>query len=271
MAAMLGIVTADNLLLLVVFWELTSIASFLLIGFWDERADARAGAYQSLIVTALGGLALLAGVLVLGLAARTFELGTLRDARGRAAAGCPSTSIALAPDPARRVHEVGAGPVPLLAAERDGGTHAGERLPAFGDDGEGRRLPPRPAVPDLRRRCRSGRSSCPVAGGITMLVGGWAALRHTDLKRLLAYSTVSQLGLLTLLYGLGTDAAAVAATVHVLSHATFKAALFMIAGIVDHETEHARHRASSAAWPGTCRAPPRSRACAAARWPDCRR
>src|SRR4030095_12155544 len=76
----------------------------------------------------------------------------------------------------------------------------------------------------------------PVAGGITILVGGWAALRHTDLKRLLAYSTVSQLGFPTLLYGVRTDAAAAAATVHVLSHATFKAGLFMIAGIVDHET-----------------------------------
>ena len=233
MAAMLGVVTADNLLLLVVFWELTSVASFLLIGFWDERADARAGAYQSLIVTGLGGLALLAGVLVLGTASGTFELGPMR-AQPAAFRGIPAAPIALAlillgaftKSAQAPFHfwlpSAMAAPTPVSAYLHSAtmvkaGVFLLARLfPIFG------------AMPLWQH-------VVPVVGGVTMLVGGWAALRHTDLKRLLAYSTVSQLGFLTLLLGLGTPDAAVAATVHVLSHATFKAALFMTAGIVDHE------------------------------------
>lgn len=234
MAAMLGIVTADNLLLLVVFWELTSVASFLLIGFWDERADARAGAYQSLIVTGLGGLALLAGVLVLGLAAGTFELGPLREHPAEFRA-MPVASVALAlillgaftKSAQAPFHfwlpSAMAAPTPVSAY-----LHSATMVKA-GVFLLGRLFPIFAPMPLWQ-------TVVPVVGGITLLVGGWAALRHTDLKRLLAYSTVSQLGFITLLYGIGTDGAAVAATVSVLSHATFKAALFMIAGIVDHET-----------------------------------
>jgi multicomponent K+:H+ antiporter subunit A len=234
MAAMLGVVTADNLLLLVVFWELTSVASFLLIGYWDEREDARAGAYQSLIVTGLGGLALLAGVIVLGLAAGTFELAPLREHPAEFRS-LPAAQIALAlvllgaftKSAQAPFHfwlpSAMAAPTPVSAylhsatMVKAGIFLLGRLFPIFGS------LPLWQAV-------------VPVVGGVTMLVGGWAALRNTDLKRLLAYSTVSQLGMLTLLYGLGSDTAAIAATVYVPSHATFKAALFMIAGIVDHET-----------------------------------
>ncbi len=234
MAAMLGIVMADNLLLLVIFWELTSIASFLLIGFWDERADARDGAYQSLIVTGLGGLALLAGVLVLGLAAGTFELAALRE-HPSDVHRLPAAPLALAlillgaftKSAQAPFHfwlpSAMAAPTPVSAylhsatMVKAGVFLLGRLFPIFG-------------------AMALWQTVVPVVGGVTMLVGGWAALRHTDLKRLLAYSTVSQLGFLTLLYGLGTAEAAVAATVHVLSHATFKAPLFMIAGIVDHET-----------------------------------
>ncbi len=234
MAAMLGIVLADNLLLLVVFWELTSVASFLLIGFWDERDDARAGATQALIVTGLGGLALLAGALVLGIAAGTFELEPLR-ARAAETGGLPAAPVALvlillgaftksAQAPFHFwLPSAMAAPTPVSAYLHSAtmvkaGVFLLARLfPVFG------------AMPLWQ-------TVVPVVGGVTMLVGGWAALRHTDVKRLLAYSTVSQLGFLTLLYGLGTAEAAIAATVHVLSHATFKAALFMIAGIVEHET-----------------------------------
>ena len=234
MAAMLGVVLADSLLLLVVFWELTSVASFLLIGFWDERADARAGAYQALIVTGIGGLALLAGVLVLGLAFGTFELGPMRD-RAAEVAGLPAAPIALAllllgaftKSAQVPFHfwlpSAMAAPTPVSAylhsatMVKAGIFLLGRLFPIFGSTA-------------------LWQTAVPLVGGATMLVGGWAALRHTDLKRLLAYSTVSQLGFMTLLYGLGTDAAAIAATVLVLSHATFKAPLFMIAGIVDHET-----------------------------------
>ncbi|MCW5889170.1 MAG: DUF4040 domain-containing protein [bacterium] len=233
MAAMLGVVLADNLLLLVVFWELTSIASFLLIGFWDERADARAGAWQSLMVTGMGGLALLAGVLVLGAAAGTFELGPLRD-RAVQVRGLPAAPIALA------LMLVGActksaqvpfhfwlpsamaAPTPVSAYLHSATmVKAGVFLLA--------RLWPIFAPLALWQH------ALPVIGGATMLAGGWIALRHTDLKRILAYSTVSQLGFIALLYGLGTPEAAVAATLHVLCHAAFKAPLFLVAGIVDHE------------------------------------
>ncbi len=233
MAAMLGIVTADNLLLLVVFWELTSIASFLLIGFWDRDAAARAGAWQALMVTGMGGLALLAGVLVLGAAAGTFELAALR-AYADQVRGLPAAQIALAlillgaftKSAQVPFHfwlpSAMAAPTPVSAYLHSATmVKAGIFLLA--------RLSPIFAETALWQVAVTG------AGATTMLVGGWAALRHTDLKRLLAYSTVSQLGVITMLYGLGTEAASVAATFHVLNHATFKAALFMIAGIVDHE------------------------------------
>jgi len=233
MAAMLGIVTAGNLLLLVVFWELTSIASFLLIGFWDRDPAARAGAYQSLIVTGVGGLALLAGVLVLGGAAGTFELAALA---GRAAEvrALPEAPVALglillgAFTKSAQVPfhfwlpSAMAAPTPVSAYLHSATmVKAGIFLLA--------RLWPIFAATELWFYAVTG------CGAATMLVGGWTALRHTDLKRILAYSTVSQLGLITMLYGLGTEAAAIAATFHILNHAAFKAALFMSAGIVDHE------------------------------------
>ncbi|HEV7733018.1 MAG TPA: hydrogen gas-evolving membrane-bound hydrogenase subunit E [Candidatus Binatia bacterium] len=233
MAAMLGIVTSDNLLLLVVFWELTSVASFLLIGFWDRDAAARAGAWQALMVTGMGGLALLAGVLVLGAAAGTFELSALR-AHADQVRSLPAAHLALAlillgaftKSAQVPFHfwlpSAMAAPTPVSAYLHSATmVKAGIFLLA--------RLSPIFADTLLWHTAVIG------VGATTMLVGGWAALRHTDLKRLLAYSTVSQLGLITMLYGLGTEAASVAATFHVLNHATFKAALFMIAGIVDHE------------------------------------
>jgi multicomponent K+:H+ antiporter subunit A len=234
MAAMVGVVTAGNLLLLVVFWELTSIASFLLIGFWDHEAGARSGAYQSLIVTGIGGLALLAGALVLGGATGTFEIADL-TARAAEVRALPVASIALAlillgaftKSAQVPFHfwlpSAMAAPTPVSAYLHSATmVKAGIFLLA--------RLWPIFAPTALWYYLVTG------FGAATMLVGGWAALRHTDLKRLLAYSTVSQLGLITMLYGIGTRAAAVAATFHIMNHAAFKASLFMTAGIVDHET-----------------------------------
>jgi multicomponent K+:H+ antiporter subunit A len=233
MAAMLGIVTADNLLLLVVFWELTSLASFLLIGFWDRDAGARAGAYQALIVTGVGGLGLLAGVLVLGGAAGTFALGELL-ARAPEVRALPAAPVALglillgAFTKSAQVPfhfwlpSAMAAPTPVSAYLHSATmVKAGIFLLA--------RLSPIFAETELWRVSVTG------FGAATMLVAGWGALRHTDLKRLLAYSTVSQLGLVTMLLGIGTRTAVVAATFHILNHAAFKAALFMTAGIVDHE------------------------------------
>lgn len=233
MAAMLGIVTAGNLLLLVVFWELTSISSFLLIGFWDRDPAARSGAYQSLIVTGIGGLALLAGVLVLGSAAGTFDI-TALAARGAEIRALPAMPIALglilvgAFTKSAQVPfhfwlpSAMAAPTPVSAYLHSATmVKAGIFLLA--------RLWPIFAATELWFYAVTG------FGAATMLVGGWGALRHTDLKRLLAYSTISQLGLITMLYGIGTREAAIAATFHILNHASFKAALFMSAGIIDHE------------------------------------
>jgi len=233
MAAMLGVVTADNLLLLVVFWELTSLASFLLIGFRDHDAAARAGAYQSLIVTGLGGLALLAGILILGAAAGTYELTELLR-RGDAVRGLPSVSVALglilfgAFTKSAQVPfhfwlpSAMAAPTPVSAYLHSATmVKAGIFLVA--------RLAPLFAVTDLWFYAVT------AVGAATMLVGGWGALRQSDLKALLAYSTISQLGLIMLLLGYGSPIATIAATFYVLNHAIFKAPLFMAAGIVDHE------------------------------------
>jgi multicomponent K+:H+ antiporter subunit A len=233
MAAMLGVVTAGNLLLLVIFWELTSLASFLLIGFRDQEAAARSGAYQSLIVTGLGGLSLLAGVLVLGQAAGTYELQEML-ANAETLRNLPAAPIALvlmlfgAFTKSAQVPfhfwlpSAMAAPTPVSAYLHSATmVKAGLFLVA--------RLSPIFAPTDLWFYSITG------VGTLTMLAGGWGALRQTDLKALLAYSTISQLGLIMLLYGCNTELASLAATFHILNHATFKAPLFMAAGIVDHE------------------------------------
>ena len=145
---MLGLVQADHLLVLYTCWELTSITSFLLIGNRHTESRARAAALHALLVTGAGGLVLLGGVVLLGREAGTYR--HQRDPRR------PATEQRRAdgrdvPDAGRRVHEVGAVPVPRVVAGRDGGADAGERLPALGDDGEGGRDPRGPVRADVRR------------------------------------------------------------------------------------------------------------------------
>jgi multicomponent K+:H+ antiporter subunit A len=234
MASMVGIVTAANLLLLVVFWELTSISSFLLIGFWDQQSAARKGAYQSLIVTGAGGLAMLAGIIVIGLQAGTFELTELlrRAAEVRALPGASAALVLILAGAFTKSAQAPfhfwlpsamAAPTPVSAYLHSATmVKAGIFLLA--------RLSPIFAAMPLWTAAVTG------FGAATLLVGGWGALRQTDLKALLAYSTVSQLGMIVMLLGFGTETAAIAATLHILNHAAFKAPLFMAAGIIDHET-----------------------------------
>ena len=148
--SMLGLVLADDLLLLYVFWELTTVFSFLLIGGSGTRLAARRAASQALILTTAGGLAMLVGLIMIGESSGSYLLsevvadpgsGPFLVARHRAGAG-------------RGDHQVGDGALPLLAARRDGGADAGQRLPARRGDGEGRHLPGRAARPGLRRRPR---------------------------------------------------------------------------------------------------------------------
>ncbi len=234
MGSMLGVVTADNLLLLLVFWELTSISSFLLIGFWRGAADARQGARLALLVTGAGGLALLAGILIIGDIVGSFALGAVLAA-GDAIRADPRYPLVLGlvllgaftksaqfPFHFWLPHAMAA-PTPVSAY-----LHSATMVKA------GIFLLMRlwPALAGTEEWFWA----VSMTGLVTMLFAAYVALFKHDLKGLLAYSTVSQLGLITLLLGLGTPLAEIAAVFHVINHAAFKASLFMAAGIIDHET-----------------------------------
>ncbi|MET8005644.1 Na+/H+ antiporter subunit A [Nonomuraea glycinis] len=226
--AMLGLVTADDLLLLYVFWELTTVASYLLIGYDPQSRASRRGGLQALIVTTLGGLAMLAGFVALGEAAGTYRISEIV---ARPPAGGLVVPLALVLTGALAKSAIFpfsswlpaamAAPTPVsaylhAAAMVKAGVYLLARLgPAFGD-------------------LTAWRAPAVLLGAVTMALGGWRALRETDLKRLLAYGTVSQLGFLTILFGAGTEAAALAGVAMLPAHALFKAALFLVVGIVDH-------------------------------------
>jgi multicomponent K+:H+ antiporter subunit A len=246
MAAMLGVALSDNVLLLVVFWELTSISSFLLIGYWSHRPEARAGARQALAVTGGGGLAMLGGMVMLGQIAGTYELsGMLGQVEAIQASplfvpalilillGCLTKSAQFPfhfwlPDAM-------AAPTPVSAYLHSATmVKAGVFLLM--------RMYPVLSGTGWFEAIVSG------AGLITVLFAAFVAIFKHDLKGLLAYSTISHLGLIVFLIGLGSPLAAVAAVFHVLNHATFKASLFMIAGIVDHETHSRDMRQLGGLW-----------------------
>lgn len=234
MGSMLGMVVAGNLILLAVFWELTSVSSFLLIGFWNHRSDARDGARMALAITGAGGLALLGGVILLGRITGSYELDVVL-ASGPQILAHPLYPVALVlvllavftksaqfPFQFWLPHAMAA-PTPVSAYLHSATmVKAGVFLLA--------RLHPALAGSDLFFYLVSG------IGAVTLLVGAWHAIFQHDVKGLLAYSTISHLGLITLLFGLSTPMAVVAGLFHIINHATFKASLFMAAGIIDHET-----------------------------------
>ncbi|QFY08757.1 Na+/H+ antiporter subunit A [Nonomuraea phyllanthi] len=225
--SMLGLVTADNLLLLYVFWELTTVFSYLLIGYDPESRLSRQAAMKALMVTTFGGLAMLAGFVLLGQAAGTYRISEIVAHPPRAGLAAVVLILAGALTKSAVVPfstwlpAAMAAPTPVsaylhAAAMVKAGVYLLARLgPALGDQVPWREL----AVP---------------LGVVTMLLAGWRALRETDLKRLLAYGTVAQLGLLTVLFGSGNGGAALAGAGMLLGHALFKAALFLVVGIVDH-------------------------------------
>jgi multicomponent Na+:H+ antiporter subunit A len=233
MGAMLGVVLSDNILTLFVFWELTGFTSYLLIGFEHERAAARAAAMQALIVTGAGGLALLAaGVLLVDVSGIT----------NLSAMAAERASIVASP-----FYAAIAGLVLLAAFTKSAQVPFHFWLPNAMEA-------PTPVSAYLHSATmvKAGvyliarmtpivgsttvwTTAVTVAGAATMVVGAYRAVQETDLKRILAYSTLSALGVLTMLLGVGTREAIVAALVYLVAHAGYKGALFLVAGAIDHE------------------------------------
>lgn len=233
MGAMLGVVLSDSFLMLFVYWELTSITSFLLIGFDHQREASRRAALQALVVTGGGGLALLAGLIFIWNISGTTQLSLLvhggdilRESPFYLAAlmlvlGGAFTKSAQFPFHFWLPNAMEA-PTPVSAYLHSAtmvkaGVYLLMRLnPVLGDTAAWEIL-------------------LPFFGGLTMLIGALLAIRQTDLKLMLAYTTLSSLGLLVLLTGFGSDYAIEAAVLYLVAHSLFKGALFMVAGIIDHE------------------------------------
>lgn len=230
---MYGLVTADNLLLLYVFWELTSVLSFLLVGYYGERASSRRAAGQALMVTTLGGLAMLVGIILLGTTSGIWDLSTLIGSGPPVASTATSAAVvliltgALSKSAIAPMHfwlpSAMAAPTPVSAYLHSAAmVKAGIYLVA--------RL-----SPELNQ-IGSWHLVVIPSGLLTMLMAGWMALRQVDLKLILAYGTVSQLGFIIAVVGIGSPGALLAGLALTVSHALFKATLFMIVGAIDRTT-----------------------------------
>ncbi|THD08152.1 monovalent cation/H+ antiporter subunit A [Rhodanobacter lindaniclasticus] len=233
MGSMLGIVMSGNVIQLVFFWELTSLFSFLLIGYWHNGASARDGARMALIVTSGGGFCLLAGMLLLGHIAGSYELDAI-----------------LAAGDAVRAHPWY---TPTLLLVLLGAFTKSAQFPFHFWLPQAMSAPtPASAYLHSATMVKAGVFLLvrfwPVLGGtaewswivggvglVTLILGAYAAMFEQDMKGVLAYSTISHLGLITMLVGLGSALGVVAAIFHIVNHATFKSSLFMAAGAVDHE------------------------------------
>ncbi|HRJ40491.1 MAG: DUF4040 domain-containing protein [Caldilineaceae bacterium] len=233
MASMLGLVWADNLLTLFVFWEGTSITSYLLIGFDHESPRARAGARNALIITGTGGLAMLVGLVLLGQSAGSYSISQIIAADGLRESAYYTVAVVL---------------IFVGAFTKSAQFPFHFWLP-------GAMSAPTPASAYLHSatmvkagifllaRLHPALSDTPlwfwgllIFGGITMLIGAFFAIGNYDIKALLAYATVSQLGILTMLLAFSSEYAVLAVVVGILAHALYKGPLFLVAGIVDHAT-----------------------------------
>ncbi|WP_336490197.1 monovalent cation/H+ antiporter subunit A [Methylobacterium nigriterrae] len=246
MGAMLGIVLSGNMIQLVFFWELTSLFSFLLIGYWHQSAPARDGARMALTITSAGGLCLFAGVLLVGHIVGTYDLDRVLASGNLIRSHhlyVPALLLVLLGALTKSAQfpfhfwlpHAMAAPTPVSAYLHSAtmvkaGVFLLIRLwPALGGTDEWLWL-------------------VGSAGLITFILGAYIAIFQQDLKGLLAYSTISHLGLITLLIGLDAPLGIVAAIFHILNHATFKASLFMAAGIIDHESGTRDIRRLSGLW-----------------------
>jgi multicomponent K+:H+ antiporter subunit A len=234
MGSMLGLVLSGNLVQLAFFWELTSLFSFLLIGYWHQNETARSAARMALIVTVAGGLCLLVGVLLIGKIAGSYDLDVVlasAELVRRSDLYLPALVLILIGTFTKSAQfplhfwlpHAMAAPTPVSAYLHSATMVKAGIFVLI-------RLWPVLAGTDVWY------FTVTTAGVVTLMAGAWAAIFQQDLKGLLAYSTISHLGLIMLLLGIGSPLAAVAAIFHTLNHATFKASLFMAAGIIDHET-----------------------------------
>jgi multicomponent Na+:H+ antiporter subunit A len=234
MAAMLGLVLSDNLVAIFVFWELTSITSFFLIGYKNEDRDSRKAAMIALAVTGIGGMFLFAGVLVMGAVAGTYSFQEMLSS------GVVFQDHALYPI--------------ILFFVFGGAFTKSAQFPFHYWLPDAMRAPtPVSTYLHSATMVKAGiyillrftpalgnhaywSDTLMLVGGITMVYTAYQALFRTDLKGVLAYSTIAALGMLTFLIGMGTEAALLASVVFILVHALYKATLFLVAGIIDHQT-----------------------------------
>ncbi|MEV0397114.1 Na+/H+ antiporter subunit A [Polymorphospora rubra] len=229
--AMLGLVIADDLILLYVFWELTTVFSYLLIGHNPEKRASRRAASQALIVTTVGGLAMLIGFIMLGEHAGTYRWSEIVD--GSKPSGT-YLGIALILILAGALSKSAIFPFSFwLPAAMAAPTPVSAYLHAAAMVKAGIYLVA--TLAPLFAYAGPWHLIVYALGGLTMIMAGWTALRQTDLKLLLAYGTVSQLGFLVAVTGAGTYNAALAGATMLLAHALFKATLFLVVGIVDHK------------------------------------
>ena len=234
LSSMLGLALSNNLLTLFIFWELTSITSYLLIGFENQKAEARSAALQAFLVTGGGGLALLAGLILLGRAGGSYQISELVGAGSALAEHAlfvPALLLILLGAFTKSAQfpfhfwlpNAMAAPTPVSAYLHSATmVKAGVYLLA--------RLYP------IFHESVWWQGTVTVVGLASMLAGAVLALNSSDLKRILAYSTISSLGTMIMLLGIGSDEAAKASMVFLLAHALYKGALFMAAGAIDHET-----------------------------------
>ena len=234
MAAMLGISLSNNLILLIIFWELTSISSFLLVGYWNNYEAAQRGSRMALTITGMGGLAMLGGFILLGQITGTYQIDqilTMKDQIQSHSLFVPTLLLILVGAFTKSAQfpfhfwlpNAMAAPTPVSAYLHSATmVKAGIFLLA--------RFTPIFVGAALYHNIVT------FVGLFTLCMAAFFAIFKEDLKGLLAYSTISHLGLIVCLLGIGSPLAIAAAIFHIINHATFKAALFMIAGIIDHET-----------------------------------
>ena len=262
---MLGLVLSDNLIMLLIFWEIMGLCSYLLIGFWFARKyddpkqiTPKEAGLKAFLTTRIGDTIMLAGILLLYIQTGSLSFAEIFKPETLEQLATTTVNLPLIgadavghgdrhPDLLRRHRQERAVPAARLAARRDGRPDPGLGADPRGDHGVGGRLPDHPHLPADGRRSSTAPALQFIAfiGAFTALFAATIAVAQNDIKKVLAYSTISQLGYMFAALGIG---AYVAATFHLLTHAFFKALLFLGSGSVIHGMEHGHHEAAHGTW-----------------------